>query len=101
MLTTTFSFLGVVVIAFFLEHRLSYILMRIIVDFMFNEITNEATINDGTKFVGISLTSFVTKFISCTTINLGQNSILGYLLFVFKFVVQVVQILMATFLGMS
>jgi hypothetical protein len=36
------------------------------------------------------VTSFVIKFISYTTTNLGWNSIHYYLLFVFKFVVWVV-----------
>jgi hypothetical protein len=86
---------------FFPEHHLSYILMRAIVDFMFNRIANETTINDGTKFVGFFVTSFVTRFISYTTTSLGQNSIHCYLVFVFNFVVWVLQIPMAKFLGLS
>jgi len=75
--------------------------MKTIIDFMFNGIANEATVNDGIGFVRFSATSFVTKFISCTTTSLGLNSIYCYLLFVFKFVVQVILILVAMLLGMS
>jgi hypothetical protein len=35
----------------FLEHCLSYVLMKVIINFMFNEIVDETTVNDGTIFV--------------------------------------------------
>jgi hypothetical protein len=44
-------------------------------------------IDDGTGFIRFSMTSFVIKFISCTTTSLAHNSIHYYLLFIFKFVV--------------
>jgi hypothetical protein len=68
---------------------------------MFNGITDEAMLNDGTKFVLVSVTSFVIKFISYNTTSLGQNSIHYYFLFVFKFVVWVVWIPMAMLFGIS
>jgi hypothetical protein len=71
----------------FLEHCMSQVLMKIVVDFMFNRIANEAIVDDGIGFVCFFVTSFVTRFITCTTTNLGWNSIHYYLLFVFKFVV--------------
>jgi hypothetical protein len=64
---------------------------------MFNGIVDEAMVNDGTRFVCFSMTSFVIGFLSCTTISLGQNSIHYYLLFIFNFVVWIV----AMFFGMS
>jgi hypothetical protein len=68
---------------------------------MFNGIANEAMVNDGTGFVCFSMTYFVIGFISCTTTSLGQNSIHNYLLFVFKFVVWVIWILVVMVFGMS
>jgi len=54
-------------------------------------------VNDETGFIHFSITSFVIKFISYIT-RLCWNSIQYYLLFVVKFVVQVVWIPMAMFL---
>ncbi len=70
------------------EHCLSDIFVRAIINFMFNRILDEV-INDGTRFVCFSMTSFVTRFISYTTTRLGRNSSHNYLL-VFKFVVWIV-----------
>jgi hypothetical protein len=70
----------------FPKHHIGYILTKTIVDFMFNKTTNEALVNDGTRFV-MWMTSFVTNFISCTTTNLDRNFICYYPFFVFKFVV--------------
>ncbi len=84
----------------FLEHGLSCILIWVVIHFILNGITDEATINDGTIFIHFSVTSFVTRLSSCTN-KLGQNSIHYYLLFVLKFVVRVVWIPMAMLLGMS
>jgi hypothetical protein len=42
---------------------------------MFNGITKETPVDDETRFVCFSMTSFGTRFISCTTTNLGQNGI--------------------------
>jgi hypothetical protein len=74
--------------------------MKKIVDFMFNGIADKTLINDVTKFVCFSATPFVIGFISYTTISLGQNSIHCYFIFVFRFVIQIVQIQVATLLGM-
>ncbi len=52
---------------FFPKHHLNYILVKIVVDFMFNGIADETMVNDGTRFVRFSATSFVIEFISCTT----------------------------------
>jgi hypothetical protein len=41
--------------------------MKEVINFMFNEITNETSVNDGTKFVCFSAISFVTGFISYMT----------------------------------
>ncbi len=71
----------------FLKHCLSYVLMKTIVNFMFNGIVDEALVDDGIKFICFSTTSFVTRFISYTSTSLGQNSIHYYLLFVLKFVI--------------
>ncbi len=73
----------------FPEHGLRYVFMRAIINFMFNGITDEAMVNGETRFICFTLTSFLTRFISCTT-KLGQNSIHCYLLFIIKFLVQVV-----------
>jgi hypothetical protein len=45
--------------------------MRIVIDFMFNKIANEAMVEDGTGFVRFFATSFVIGLISHTTTNLG------------------------------
>lgn len=84
----------------FFEHYLSCVLMKVAINFMFNGIIDEITINDGTIFVCFSMTSFTTIFISCTT-KLCQNSFHNYLFFVLKFIVQVFLIPMATLLRMS
>ncbi len=80
----------------FLKHGVSYVLMRRVI----YKIINETFINDGTIFVCFSATSFVTGFISYMTTKLCQNSIHYYPIFVFKFVVRVIWILMVTLLGM-
>jgi hypothetical protein len=51
----------------FLEHGLNCILMREVINFMFNGIVDEAVANDGTKFVCFYVTSFIIRFNSCTT----------------------------------
>ncbi len=62
----------------FPEHGLKYVLMRAIINFIFNGIIDEVVVNDGTRFVHFSMTSFVTGFISYTT-RLCQNSIHHYI----------------------
>ncbi len=41
------------------KHRVSYVLVKIDVDFMFNGITNKTMIDDGTEIVCFFATSFV------------------------------------------
>jgi len=48
----------------FLEHGLSYGLIRAIINCMFNGIRNEAAINDGTRFVCFSVIHFVIELSS-------------------------------------
>ncbi len=64
-----------------------------------HRIANEAMVNDGTRFVHFSVTSFLTRHNSCTNM-LGWNSIHYYFFFVLKFVVWVVWIPMVLLLGM-
>jgi hypothetical protein len=63
--------------------------MKVVINFMFNGIADEATVNDGIGIVYFFMTSFVIRFISCTT-RLCQNTIHCYLLFVFMFIIRVV-----------
>ncbi len=85
---------------FFLEHGLNCILIRVVINFMFNGIANEVTVIDGTKFVYFFATSFVIG-LSSSTNRLGWNSNHYYILFILRFVVRVVWILMAMLLRMS
>jgi hypothetical protein len=82
-----------------LEHGLNCILIRVVINFMCNGIADEMTINDGTKFLHFSTTSFVIGLNSYTS-RLGWNSNHCYLLFVLKFFVWVVWIPMAMLLRM-
>jgi hypothetical protein len=66
---------------------------------MFNKIIDEVAINDGTIFVHFSTTSFVIGFICCTTTVCVKIPFIATSFFVFKFVVRVVSIPMATLLG--
>jgi hypothetical protein len=75
--------------------------MKVVINFMFNKLINETTINDGIRFVYFSMTYFATRLFFCTTTSLYQNSIHYYFFSIFKFVVRVVWILVATLLGMS
>jgi hypothetical protein len=84
----------------FLEHGLSCVLIKAVVNFMFNGIADETTINDGIRCIHFSTTSFVTQLRSYTN-RLDQNSIHYYLFFILNFVVQVIWIPIAAFLGMS
>jgi hypothetical protein len=63
----------------FPKHGLTYVFMKAIINFMFKKFADEAMINDGTKFLYCSTTSFVTRFISCI-IKLCWSSIHYYLL---------------------
>jgi hypothetical protein len=60
--------------------------MKVVINFMFNGITDETTINDGIGFVRFFMTSLVIEFISCTT-RLCQNVVHCYPLFVFMFII--------------
>jgi hypothetical protein len=57
---------------------MGYVLMRVVINVMFNGIENEVVVNDGIGFVCFFATSFVIGFISYTT-KLDRNSIHYYL----------------------
>jgi hypothetical protein len=84
----------------FLEHGPRCVFIKVVINFMFNGIAYETIINDGTRCVRFSMTSFVTRLCSYTN-RFDQNSIHYNLFFILKFVVQFIWIPIAALFGMS
>jgi hypothetical protein len=85
----------------FCKQHLSCILMRIVVDFMFNGIVDKNINKWWNQICLFFRDPFCYQIYFLYHHQIGPNSIHCYLIFVFKFVVWIVRIQMATLLGMS